>query len=107
MENLFSSKDQVLLFLIIFSLLLLLFAILVDKSNGLFLARNLLDIKSYEISPENKMERQAGKLFVRWVYYGVSVMVPVCLFLYSSVVSKNLAILFITGICIYRKYLTR
>ncbi|EOH98372.1 hypothetical protein UAW_01553 [Enterococcus haemoperoxidus ATCC BAA-382] len=85
MENLFSSKDQVLLFLVIFSLLLLLFAILVDKSNGLFLARNLLDIKSYEISPENKMERQAGKLFVRWVYYGVSVMVPGIVVLYLKI----------------------
>ncbi|WP_086315278.1 hypothetical protein A5821_002720 [Enterococcus sp. 7F3_DIV0205] len=107
MDRLFSSKDQVLLFLIVFSLAVLLFAILIEKSNGLFLARNPLDTKSYESSPENKAERRAGKLFVKWVYYGISVVIPVCLFLYSGVVSKMLAILFIVGIFTYRKYLTR
>lgn len=107
MDRLFSSKDQFLLFLIVLSLAVLLFAILIEKSNDLFLARNPLDTKSYESSPENKAERRAGKLFVKWVYYGISVVIPVCLFLYSGVVSKMLAILFIVGIFRYRKYLTR
>jgi len=78
MDRLFSSKDQVLLFIIVFSLLVLLFVILIEKSNGLFLARNPLDTKSYESCPENKAERRAGKLFVKWVYYGVCVVIPVC-----------------------------
>lgn len=107
MDSLFYSKDQVLLFLIVFSLVVLLFAILIEKSNGLFLARNPLDTMRYESSPENKTERHAGKLFVKWVYYGVSVVIPVCLFLYSGVGSKILAILFIAGTFTYRKYLTR
>ncbi|WYJ94682.1 hypothetical protein A5889_002195 [Enterococcus sp. 9D6_DIV0238] len=46
MTTIFSSKDQLLSFLLLFSLVLLLLALLIDKSNGLFLARSPFDRKS-------------------------------------------------------------
>ncbi|OJG96383.1 hypothetical protein RV18_GL002562 [Enterococcus termitis] len=97
MIGIFSSIDQLLLFLVAFGIVVLFFAVLIDRSNGLFLARNPLNVSSYETTPENEAERKAGKLFVYWAYRGVSVLIPICLFLHSGILSKLLAILFIIG----------
>ncbi len=100
METIFSSKDQVLLFLIVFSLIVFLLALFIDKSNGLFLAKNPFDANSYEATPEN--ERKAGKLFVKWAYKVVSILIPLFLLFYSNVFVKITGIIFIIAILVYQ-----
>lgn len=102
MEQIASSKDQVLLFLILFSLLIGLFAVLIDKSNGLFLARNPFDPKRHESTAENESERKAGKLFVKWTYQVITILIPLCLLFYSNVVVKSLGIMCIVAVLAYR-----
>ena len=102
METIFSSKDQVLLFLIVFSLIVFLLALLIDKSNGLFLARNPFDANSYKSAPENESERKAGMLFVKWTYRVVSILIPLFLLFYSNVFVKITGIIFIIAILVYQ-----
>lgn len=102
MTTIFSSKDQLLLFLLLFSLVLLLLALLTDKSNGLFLARNPFDRKSYEPTPENEGERKAGMLFVKWTYQMVFLLVPLFLLFYSIIIVKILGIILVIANLVYR-----
>lgn len=102
METIFFSTDQALLFLIVFSLIVFLLALLIDKSNGLFLARNPFDANSYEATPENENERKAGKLFVKWTYRVVSILIPLFLLFYSNMFVKIAGIIFIIAILVYQ-----
>lgn len=103
MEKFFSSTNQIVLFLIVFSLIVFLLAFLTDKFNGLFLARNPFDTESYKATPENENERRAGKLFVKWAYGLVPIVIPCLLIFYDNLIVKILGIIFIIVTLVYRR----